>query len=492
MKKIIKINLIILVIFCLSCNFVFLENYATTEQEENLAEESQFQSLFGTLEEFPEDLSDENSKVENFIEEDDGLEEFYNEQAEKEEQKEKDLDALQLEKSELENQIEESNSQIQFIEEQLSINVVEIAELDQKIYDKQMEIKTLEAQETELLKYIEVAEKELEKSNERYESQKKLLETRLVAMYEMGELSYLELLLNSKSFTEFVSNYFLIEEITNSDAELLTYVEDEINYNKNIKEALDSKRETLSSSRESREKKTISLENMALIRKSKIKKLTADELELQQSIQEYQEQVAEIETEIRLLAIASVGSDYIGGAMAWPVPGYTRITSTFGMRTHPITGVYKLHTGVDIGAPRGSHFIAANDGMVTYAGYNRAYGNMVIIDHGGGVTTLYAHGDEILVQVGDYVLQGDSVLKVGSTGYSTGPHAHFEVRINGEYVQPLDYITSYSKKVEENENNIILELEENEETSSENVIKEDENVIGEEQETNTVEMSNDI
>jgi murein DD-endopeptidase MepM/ murein hydrolase activator NlpD len=130
--------------------------------------------------------------------------------------------------------------------------------------------------------------------------------------------------------------------------------------------------------------------------------------------------------------------------MAWPVPGYTRITSQFGMRTHPITGIYKLHTGTDIGAPLGATFIAANDGVVLKAEYNTAYGNMVIIDHGGGVTTLYGHGSEILVQAGDVVTQGTPVLKVGSTGYSTGPHAHFEVRVNGEYQNPLDYITSYS------------------------------------------------
>ena len=111
MRKIIKINLIILVIFCLSCNFVLIENYATTETTDNLAQEENFKNLFGTLEEFPEELSDESSDVEEFIEEDDGLDEFYNEQAEKEKKKEKDLDDLQLEKSELENQIEESNSQ---------------------------------------------------------------------------------------------------------------------------------------------------------------------------------------------------------------------------------------------------------------------------------------------------------------------------------------------------------------------------------------------
>ena len=154
-----------------------------------------------------------------------------------------------------------------------------------------------------------------------------------------------------------------------------------------------------------------------------------------------------------------ISEEYIGGIMAWPIPGYTRITSQYGMRTHPITGVYKLHTGVDVGAPIGANFIAANDGVVTKASYNGAYGNMVIIDHGGGVSTLYAHGSEIVVQAGQQVKKGDVVLKVGSTGYSTGAHAHFEVRINGQPVNPMDYITSTNKKTTDStlsqENNTI-------------------------------------
>ena len=109
------------------------------------------------------------------------------------------------------------------------------------------------------------------------------------------------------------------------------------------------------------------------------------------------------------------------------------------MRTHPITGVYKLHTGVDIAAPIGADFVAANDGVVVKAEYNAAYGNMVILDHGGGISTLYAHGSQILVEVGQTVFKGTAILKVGSTGYSTGPHAHFEVRINGNYVDPMTY-----------------------------------------------------
>ena len=127
------------------------------------------------------------------------------------------------------------------------------------------------------------------------------------------------------------------------------------------------------------------------------------------------------------------------------------------MRCRPITGAYKLHTGIDISAPLGTYFVAAANGVVSKATYNTAYGNMVIIDHGGGVQTLYAHGNSILVQVGDEVKAGTPVLEVGSTGYSTGPHAHFEIRINGQTVNPLDYyqnknsITSSATK-EDDEN----------------------------------------
>ena len=429
MKRFIKINLIILVIFCLSFNFALVKINATSNDEQ----------------------------VENNNEEQENDEQNH----EEEQNEEKTLDDLQIEKSQLETNLEESNNQVQFIESELTTIVAEISEISQKIYDKQMEVQTLEAQEINLTSYIETAEKELEKSNARYENQKELLEKRLVAMYEIGQVSYLDLLLNSKNIMDFISNYYLIEEISEADHDLLQEAEAERKYNKKLTESLETKKLVLEASRQTIEKNNISLENMSIIKNSRMAQLSEEEIEMQQKIEEYQKEISDIETEIRLLALANVSQQYVGGSMAWPVPGYTRITSQFGMRTHPITGVYKLHTGVDIGAPMGATFIAANDGLVTYAGWNKAYGNMVIIDHGGGITTLYGHGSEILVQVGQTVFQGTPVLKVGSTGYSTGPHAHFEVRINGEYVQPLDYITSYnsqpeqanSKNENKNENN---------------------------------------
>ncbi len=410
-QKFIKINFIILVIFSITCNFVHI----------SFADEEKFEITVTSIqnEDEQEEENQENSG-------------------------DSEMDALELEKSSLQNDIENSNSQIEIINEDMSEAVAEITEINQKIYDKQLEIETLEVQEKGINEYLEVAEEEYEKSKEKYNNQKDLLEKRLVTMYELGETSFLDILLNSKSLSDFLSNYYLINEIANADVELLESVEREKIYNKELTSILEEKRNTLEESRKTREKNAIALENMSVIRNSRIAQLSEEEADLQRKIEEYQNQINEIEKEIRVLALSRISERYVGGSMAWPVPGYTRITSQFGMRTHPITGIYKLHTGCDIGAPMGAEFVAANDGVVSYAGWNGAYGNMVIIDHGGGITTLYGHGSAILVSTGQTVEKGQPVLKVGSTGYSTGPHAHFEVRINGEYVQPLDYITSYS------------------------------------------------
>lgn len=450
MKKFIKINLIILVIVSLSCFMPLSKLLATSERNfdfltvpEDVEENSTEEIIDGNLEETQTEESNEDVEEEQAEEED------------------KTLDDLQLEKGELEMGIDTSSAQIQFIESELSATVSELVEINQNIHDKQLEIQCLQVEEQELVEYIKKAERELEDSNKRYEKQKKLLEQRLVAMYQMGEVSYLKVLVNSKGITNFLTNFYLIEEVARADAELLNTVEAEQKYNKKLKDTLETKKAILTASKDTREKNAIALANMNIIKNNKLKTLNSEEEELHRKIEEYQNEIANIEKEIRLLALASVSEEYVGGIMDWPVPGYTRITSSFGMRTHPITGIYKLHTGTDIGAPMGADFIAANDGLVTYAGYNGAYGNMVILDHGGGITTLYAHGSQILVSVGDTVSQGTPILKVGSTGYSTGPHAHFEVRIKGQYVEPLDYITSYSTgSIDESvRDNLVVELD---------------------------------
>lgn len=369
-----------------------------------------------------------------------------------EEKKSYTLDELQIEKNETQTQIDESNAEIGLINEQLTELMVEVETLGLKINEKQQEIMVLEVQEMQLLSYIEKTEAELTIATEKYEKQKKLLEDRLVVMYESGTTTYLDVLLNSDSLTNFLSNYYLIEEITETDSELLNQMLVQKTSIEQTKEELAAKKEELTVARENKEKTAIALSNMNIIKNSYMNQLSEQEMAIHQEIEEYQNRINEIEKEIMLLATQRIGEDYVGGIMEWPVPGYTYITSQFGMRVHPVTGIYKLHTGTDIRAPIGANFIAANDGVVVKAGWNNAYGNMVMIDHGGGVMTLYAHGSAICVETGQVVQRGDIILKVGSTGYSTGPHAHFEVRINGQYVNPLDYITSYNnQKDTENE-----------------------------------------
>ncbi len=359
---------------------------------------------------------------------------------------ESEMDQLQLEKENAENKIQENESQIQFDQEQLSSTLLELEKVSQEIADKQQQVAELELQEIELNKTIKSTTKKLEAAKEDYEKQDELLRARLIAMYKMSDVSYLDVLLNSKSLSHFLSNYFLLEKVAKADNELLDSAKEKWDSIKQLSLNLDAAKNTLEANKETIEKTKIALSNIQIIKNNKAVQLNEDEAKLHAEIEEYRKQIQSIELEIRSLALKNVSERYVGGVMAWPVPGYTRITSPFGMRTHPITGVYKLHSGTDIGAPEGSTFIAANDGVVVKAGYNGAYGNMVIIDHGGGIQTLYAHGSKICVSIGQTVFKGDEVLKVGHTGYATGPHAHFEVRINGSPVEPLDYITSYNSK----------------------------------------------
>ncbi len=371
------------------------------------------------------------------------------------------LDELNSQKDELETAVSESESQIGIVEDQISEILAEVETLSIKISEKRKEIEEIETKEIYLNNYIEEAEEKLAEYTETYETQKALLEKRLVAMYQMGEIMYLDVLLNSKDLSEFLSRYYLISEITEYDYELISSVKESKNQMEAITESLKEKKEELEQDKIDKEKYEISLSNMEILKNNKINQLNEEELALYQQIEEYKTEIESIEAEIKLIALENIGETYVGGSMIWPTPGYTTITSQFGMRTHPITGIYKLHTGVDIGAPLGATFIASNDGVVVKAGWNNAYGNMVMIDHGGGVMTLYAHGSEILVEVGDTVTQGTPVLKVGSTGYSTGPHAHFEIRINGEYVDPLDYISSDNGQSSDDDESegIVVELD---------------------------------
>lgn len=381
---------------------------------------------------------------------------------------------LQTKQEELKNQIDEATGELENVQEKLSENLKQVQKLDERIASSQRELEELNTKITDLQNSIDEVEEKLKEAEEKYKRQKEILEVRLVAMYETSDTQYLDVILSSRSITDFLSNYFLITELANYDTELLEDMKEQKDKIELNKKKLDNTREQYAQIKQNQTKTAKILENTKIVRENYIAKLSDKEKDVQAQIDEYNRQFEEVNQEILSLALEGIDTKYIGGELAWPIPGYTRITSKYGMRTHPITGVYKLHTGVDVSAPMGANFVAANDGIVTKAGYNGAYGNMVIIDHGGGVSTLYAHGLEIMVQVGDMVKRGETVvLKVGSTGYSTGPHAHFEVRLNGVVTDPLPYIT-----------NGMIPTTQNQDTSKEETEKELEN-------TNTENTNNE-
>jgi len=353
-----------------------------------------------------------------------------------------DLENLQEKKNEIQTQIDENNNNLSNVNEELTQNLQQIQKLDENIQNTENTIEELSKNILSLEQEISKMESELKNITDRYNKQKKSLDTRLIEMYESPKTTYLDVVLNSKSISDFISTYYLIAEITSYDMNLLEVVDSEKKQIEEKSNIMNTQKNKLEEEKRKGQRTEIALSNTKLLRENLTSKLTEEEKRIQLQIDEYNNQINQIEAEIRSLAATiNFGEDYKGGAMQWPIYGHNTITSNYGMRVHPITGVYKLHTGVDIGARLGDDFTAIANGIVVKAEFNRAYGNMVIIDHGGGVQTLYAHGSEIIAVLGQEVKAGDVVLKVGSTGYSTGPHAHFEVRVNGTPVNPLDYVS---------------------------------------------------
>ncbi len=357
---------------------------------------------------------------------------------------------LQTQREELQNQLNNTNNELEEVQSDLSENLKQIEKLDKRIEKAETQLGEQESKITELKNSINQIESELNTVSEKYNKQKELFKQRLVAIYEAGETRYLDILLKSRSLSDFLSSYYIITELAEIDNNLINELEEKKKTIDLSKQKLEKEKNELATIVENQTRVARTLQNTKKMRESFIEKLSDEEKQLQSKIDEINTQYEEVNRQILALAQQGIDTQYIGGQLEWPVPGYTRITSKYEMRVHPITGQYKLHTGVDIGAPEGVNFVAANDGIVVKAGKNIAYGNMVIIDHGGGISTLYAHGSEILVELGQSVKRGDTILKVGSTGYSTGPHAHFEVRINGVTTDPLPYITNGLVPGEEN------------------------------------------
>lgn len=348
---------------------------------------------------------------------------------------------LKEEKEKITEELNSASEGLENIQIELTEALEAINKIEAQIIDGETKLKETQNQITTIEKEIKQAREKLKYIQEDYESQKKAFEKRLVALYEMGETTYLDVLLNSKNITDFVSKYYLIGEIAQYDSDLLDTIEREKNKIEEIRKQLNQKDENLKTIKKSQEKTLIALENARTIKNSYAAELTEEELQIQKQVEEYNQKLNNIDAQMAILAMVNSDSEFIGGEFLWPIPGYTTITSPFGMRFHPILHYYRSHNGIDIGATTGAPIIAANAGTVITASYVGSYGNVVMIDHGGGVVTNYAHGSKILVKVGQVVERGEVIMEAGSTGLSTGPHLHFEIKINGTFVNPLPYVT---------------------------------------------------
>ena len=328
--------------------------------------------------------------------------------------------------------------QIEVLTEQITTSEEIIAALDEQITIKTEEIAEAEAQEAE-----------------EYE----LFRKRVRAMEENKTTSYLGILLGAGSFSELLSRLEVINDIMTYDRDLMADMKSTRERKERAKQELEADRtesatikRELEDQRAEAEEKTEQV-NALLEQITSDYQFTANEISrIESDIAAAQKEISRIEEEQRKAEEARRKAEeeklraaeqakYVGGKFLWPLPSpyYSDyITQGFKYRVHQFTGKYGLHGGIDIGCPSGTSIYAANSGTVVTSTMVKSYGNYVMIDHGGSVYTLYAHMSKRLVNVGDKVTRGQVIGKVGMSGYATGPHLHFEIRKNGNYVNPMN------------------------------------------------------
>lgn len=305
----------------------------------------------------------------------------------------------------------------------------------------QMQANELQKKSNSLQEKIDENQLQLTKKQQEVDKRIHIYQKRLRDIYINGQINYLDVLLGAKDFSDFSSRMYLLQKIISSDLAMLDQLKkdfDEINSRKKLLAA---------------EMKEIHAAQTELeAKKSRVNKLREQRAQVLYKAQE-DEQSSQAEYD-RLLAISENiaamlrnlensgggASEESGGTgkFMWPCTG--PITSYYGWRTHPIFGTTKYHSGMDIAVDTGTPIHAADSGTIVYSGWLGGYGNCVMIDHGGGLVSLYAHNSELNVSEGQYVTKGTVVAYAGSTGYSTGPHCHFEVRLHGELTEPLNYL----------------------------------------------------
>ncbi|MCQ2554814.1 MAG: peptidoglycan DD-metalloendopeptidase family protein [Clostridia bacterium] len=296
----------------------------------------------------------------------------------------------------------------------------EIDKIKEQIDLLDTDIKTLQEQ-------IKQKEEEIVKKIEEIEIQEKNLNARLKAMYKNGTVNFVDVLLGSKSISELVYNIKMVRMIHEYDVEVVEILQHEHEELERIKAELEEAKAEL-------DKKRDELASQKAEKDAKVSDLRAKQ-------EVYDAQIADLKNLVRDLASELTG--YVGGEFVWPLPSYTRhswyITSWVGWRLHPIYHSWRFHGGTDIAAGTGTPIYACGVGTVIKSSNYSNYGLTVMIDHGDGVVSLYAHCSKLIAQVGQVVAPGDKIAEVGMTGAATGPHLHFEVMIHGDEQDSMKY-----------------------------------------------------
>ncbi len=325
---------------------------------------------------------------------------------------------VQEKKSALDEKIKLTNEEISAISQLISA-------LDGEIAQKQAEIDALQAD-----------------MNQKYD----LFKERVRVMEEEGSVSYLSVVLSADSFASMLSRAEIINNIIDHDKKLIDGVKAAKAKIEEQQAKIEADKKVQTDAKAKLDSKKKSLQGQKSEANQLLTTLNTQEEKYKKEYNEAEKAMNSAKSELKKLlgtSSSSSKSTYTSIKFTWPTPGYSRITSPYGTRFDPIFKTKKMHTGIDIGAPMSASIVAAAAGKVVVAGWSsKGYGNYVVIQHEGSFSTLYAHMSKILVKKGQTVSKGTAIGKVGSTGYSTGPHLHFEVLVNGDDVNPMKY---YSK-----------------------------------------------
>lgn len=357
-------------------------------------------------------------------------------------------------KSDLEKQMQEKESEKANAKQEIGKiesekkDVLEVKEqLDSEIGDLETKIGEIEAAIHEDDVKIEEVQQNLDQAQADLNRQYAAFKSRVKVMYEQGSVGYIQALLESESISDFFNRFEVVKMITEYDKNMTDRLEEARNKIEEQKEQLEEiRQQKVEKANELDSQKSV-LDQKLAESESYLSQLEDKEAEYVAMINKAEAEQASIRSQIAAMTASVAASgvaipiNYTGGAMLWPLPGYTtaNITSQFGGRIHPIYKTSNSHRGIDISAPRGTAIVAANDGVVIRSNYNSSYGYHVMVNHGGGIVTVYAHASALAVSVGQTVTRGQVVAYVGSTGASTGNHLHFEVDVNGTPTNPLGY-----------------------------------------------------